>query len=103
MTCHSNGRSPIMFIGFGALAGPSRMRMPKQPQNSTTFTSHHLESRNGENQPATPLAYIAQLLTDLRAQVPGQNDDVVGPVCRDALRRIDGNVGAGKEPPLLVR
>src|SRR4029450_10070511 len=103
MTCQSSGRSPIMFIGFGALAGPSRMRMPRPPQNSTTFTSHHLKGRGGEQQTATPVAYLAQLRADFRTEVPGQDENVVGTVVSDAVRRIDRDVRTGQELALLVR
>src|SRR5215212_224096 len=91
-----------MFIGFGALAGPSRMRMPRPPQNSTTFMSHHLEGRNGEYQTAAPLAYIAQLLADLGSEVPRQHEDIVGAIDRDSVRVVDRNVRTRKEPALLV-
>ena len=40
MTCHSSGRSPIMAIGLGPLVTPSRIRIPRPPQNSTTFMIH---------------------------------------------------------------
>src|SRR3954469_18443742 len=103
MTCQSSGRSPIMFIGFGALAGPSRIRIPRPPQNKTTFMSHHLEGRDGEDQTATPLAYVAQLLADLGPQIPRQDDDIVGAVGCDSVRVMDGNVRTRQEPALLVR
>src|SRR3954453_9574199 len=103
MTCQSSGRSPIMFIGFGALAGPSRMRMPRPPQNSTTFMSHHLEGRYGEHQPAAPLTDVAQLLADLGAQVPRQDQDVVRTVGRDPVRVMDRDVRTRQEPALFVR
>src|SRR5882757_318364 len=103
MTCQSSGRSPIMFIGLGALAGPSRIRMPRPPQNSTTFMSDHLERRNGEHQLAAPLADVAQLLADLGPQVPGQDEDVVGTVLGDPVRVVDRDVRARQEPALLVR
>ena len=54
-----------IFIGFGALDAPSRIRMPRPPQKSTTFMldlafsnwlgSHHVQRRDREDQPAAPL------------------------------------------------
>jgi hypothetical protein len=39
MMCHNTGRLPIGIIGFGTGASlPDRMRMPRPPQNKTTFT-----------------------------------------------------------------
>src|SRR6266700_3642359 len=103
MTCHSSGRSPIMFIGLGALAGPSRMRMPRPPQNSTTFMSCHLQRGDREDQLAAPVPYVAQLGGDLSAQVPGQDQHIVGPVGGDPVRVVDRDVRTRQEPALLVR
>src|SRR6266702_5214296 len=102
MTCHSSGRSPIMFIGFGALAGLSRMRMPRPPQNSTTFISHHLEGWDGEDQPPAPVPHVGELRGDLGAEVPRQDEDVVGTVGGDPVRVVDRDVRTREEPALLV-
>ena len=40
---------------------------------------------------------------DLVADVPGQDQHVVGPGLQDPLRRVHRDAGAGQEPPLLVR
>src|ERR1700742_2050999 len=37
MTCQRSGRSPIIAIGLGAVVTVSCMRIPRPPQNSTTF------------------------------------------------------------------
>lgn len=38
MMCHSTGLVPIGIIGFGRGASvPERIRMPRPPQNKTTF------------------------------------------------------------------
>src|SRR5438874_3729975 len=92
-----------MFIGFGALLGPSRIRMPSPPQNSTTFMSHHLQGGDREDQPAAPVPHVAQLRGDFGTEVPWQYQDVVRPVLRDPVRVVDRDVRTRKELPLLVR
>src|SRR5215469_255578 len=98
MTCQRSGRSPTIAIGFGALLTPSRIRIPRPPQNRTTFTarsppqSDDVELRNGVDQAAAPGTDVLQLLADLLAEIPRQHQDVVGPGLLDALRRVDRDV-----------
>src|SRR5262245_32657725 len=37
MTCQSSGRYPIGTMGFGMVSEYSRIRVPRPPQNRTTF------------------------------------------------------------------
>src|ERR1700722_9321606 len=96
-----------MAIGFGALLTPSRIRIPRPPQNRTTFTNHtsldNVERGNRVNELPAPGPYVLQLLADLVPQVPRQDEDVVRPRLGQAFRRVDGNVRAGQELPLLDR
>src|SRR5581483_10411727 len=107
MTCHMSGRSPIMAIGLGPLETPSRIRIPRRPQKSTAFmTSPHcddLQFGDRENELPAPRADITELLADFLAQVPGQDEDVVGTGFCQAFRRVDRDVRAGEELPLLDR
>src|SRR5580700_2313420 len=107
MTCQSIGRSPIMAIGLGPLLTPSRIRIPRPPQNRTTFTNHtsldDVEPGNREDEFPAPGTDVIQLLADLVPEIPRQDEDVVGPGFGQAFRRVDGNVRAGQEPPLLDR
>jgi hypothetical protein len=43
------------------------------------------------------------LLADFLAQVPREDENVVGPSLGQVFRRIDRNMGAGQEPALLDR
>jgi hypothetical protein len=91
MTCQSIGRSPIMAIGLGPLLTPSRIRIPRPPQNRTTFTNYtsltftnhtsldDVELGNSEDEFPAPATYVIQLLADLLPEVPRQDEDVVGP------------------------
>src|SRR5271156_4080867 len=107
MTCHSIGRSPIMAIGLGALLTPSRIRIPRPPQNKTTFTIHtsldDVELGDREDELPAPGTDVVELLADLIPQVPRQDEDVIGPGFGQAFRRVDRNVRAGQELPLLDR
>src|SRR6478735_8802949 len=124
MTCQISGRGPTVIIGLGRSDWPSRIRMPYPPQNSTTFMTrprgagsygssdgrdrmarpsrNDLQAWNGENQPAAPLAHVGQLGDELVAQVPGQDQHVVGFVLGDLLGRQDRDAGARGEPAVLV-
>src|SRR5437773_275941 len=108
MTCHISGRSPTIASGLGPLLTPSRIRMPSPPQKSTTFIasfprSDRLQGRDRDDQPAAPLAHVAELCADLLPQVPRQDEDVVGPGLREPLGRVDRDVRARKELTLLDR
>ena len=56
----------------------------------------------GEDQAPAPLPDVGELLGELVAQVPGQDQHVVGLVLGDPLRREDRDPGAGGEPAVLV-
>src|SRR5215467_5793418 len=108
MTCQSSGRSPTMAIGLGPLETPSRIRIPRPPQNRTTFMatppgSRYVKLGDRENQPAAPGPDVAKLLRDLLPEVPGQDENVVGFGLRQPLGRVDGDMGAGQELALLHR
>ena len=106
MTCHSSGRSPIIAIGLGALVDPSRIRMPRPPQNRTTFMRHlplRRRAPGSGRRACRPSRARRRAARDLVAQVPRQDQDVVGPVGGDALRRVDRDVRARQEHALLVR
>src|SRR5689334_13581476 len=101
-----------MAIGFGAFVTPSRIRMPSPPQNSTTFMSpvplqtacsDDFECGDREDQAPAPRMDVCQLRADLLAQVPRQDEYVVGLRFRDLPWRVDGDVRAGQEHALLVR
>src|SRR5262245_33858306 len=106
MTCQSSGRSPTIAMGFGALVMPSRIRIPRPPQNRTPFTIHtphsdDLKLGDREDQPAPPRPDVAQLLADLVPEIPGQDENVVGPGLGEALGRMDRDMRAREELPLL--
>src|ERR1700753_954526 len=98
MTCQSSGRSPTMAMGLGAvLLVPSRIRMPRPPQNSTTFIvrpprSHDFECGNREDQPSAPGADVVELLADLLAEVSARDQHVVRRGRGDPLRGVDRDV-----------
>ena len=56
----------------------------------------------GTTKLAAPLADVAHLLDDLVLQVPGQDQDVVGPGLVDRLDRLDRDVHARREAAVLV-
>src|SRR5262245_13771525 len=106
MTCQSSGRSPTIAMGLGALVTPSRMRMPRPPQNSTTFIwapSDNLKRGNRDHQPATPVPDVVQLLGDLGPEIPRQHQDVVRFGLGEALWRVDRDVRPWQEFALLDR
>src|ERR1041384_5057922 len=112
MTCHSSGRSPTIAIGLGPVVTPSRMRIPRPPQNKTTFigypqktTSRSDDFKRGdrEDQPASPGPDVGELLADLVPEVPRQDEDEIGPGLLEALGRVDRDVRAREELPLLHR
>src|SRR5215831_16038390 len=108
MTCQSSGRSPTIAIGLGPLVTPSRIRIPRPPQNRTTFTfvisySDDFERGDGKDQPAAPRPDVVKLSGDFVFEVPGQNENIVGPGFGEALGRIDRDMGAREELPLLHR
>src|SRR5580658_685582 len=108
MTCQSSGRSPTIAIGFGPFVTPSRIRIPRPPQNNTTFTTHtsdsdDLERGNGEHQPPAPRADELELPADLLPQVPRQDNDVVRPGRGQSLGVVDRDVRAREELALLER
>src|SRR5215472_16699488 len=108
MTCQSSWRSPTIAIGFGALVVPSRMRIPRPPQNRTTFTIHtppsdDVKLGDRENQPSPPRLDVVKLLADLVPEIPGQDENVVGPGLGEAFRRVDRDMRAREELPLLHR
>src|ERR1700735_2627070 len=113
MTCHSIGRSPIIAMGFGPLWTPSRMRIPRPPQKSTTFMIPHFaqmisssgdfEFGDREDQPSPPRPDVAELATYFLPQVPGQDEHVVGPGLRETLRCVDRNMGTGQGFALFHR
>ena len=111
MMCQRIGLSPIGIIGFGIRAEVSPIRRPRPPQKMTTFMSaaassrplQDLRLRNRYDELPAPFPDVRELCGDLPLQVPRQDQDVVRPGLRDALRGIDRDVGAGQEPPVLVR
>src|SRR6266571_2959313 len=107
MTCQSSGRSPTIAIGFGAVLTPSRIRIPRPPQNSTTFTitphSGDFKCGDREDQPPAPGPDVVKLLADLFTEIPGQDQYVVGLGLGEALGRVDRDMRARQELTLLPR
>src|SRR5262245_22276070 len=108
MTCQSNGRSPTVAIGFGPVVVASRMRIPRPPQNSTTFTaspvpSDRLELGDRKDELSAPGSDVVELFDDLVAQVPRQNEHVIGPRLGQAFGRVDRDVRARQELALFER
>src|SRR3954470_13577466 len=107
MMCHRTGRSPMVIIGFGAASTCERMRRPRPPQKRTTFmTSSPSDddgTRDGQEEPSTPLTNERELLHDLLAQVPREDHRQVAPALAQPLGRMDRDVRAGQEQALLVR
>ena len=76
-----------MAMGLGALVTPSRIRMPRPPQNSTTFITslpaglvHGYTTSSagiGKTKRAPPRSHVLELLGDFLSQVPRQDEDVV--------------------------
>src|SRR3954452_18131935 len=107
MMCHRTGRSPMVIIGLGAESTCVRIRRPRPPQKRTTFmafpSSDDDRTRDGQDEPATPLADERELLHDLLAQVPRKDQHQVRSDLAQPLRRVDRDVCAGQEEALLVR
>src|SRR5689334_8319313 len=110
MTCQSSGRSPTVAIGLGPVVVLSRMRMPRPPQNKTTFTvallsneSYDPELGNREHELAAPRAHVFELFADFLAQIPREHEDVIGLRLRELLGRVDRNVRARQELALFHR
>src|SRR5262249_43335995 len=78
-----------------AAACPSRRR--------TTRLSSHADLRNGDHETAPPGAHHRHLLDDLRLEVPGKYEHIVGLRPLDLLGRSDRDVRSGEIPALLVR
>src|SRR5919112_3128909 len=97
------------IIGFGRDSGPVRIRMPSPPQKMTTFTDvslaglEDLEPGQRDDELAAPVPDVAELIGDLVPEVPGHDQDVVRPLLRESLRRVDRDVGAREEPALFER
>src|SRR5215210_26868 len=102
MRCRRIGWSPTGISGLGTRVVASWMRSPRPPQKSTTFISEDLHGGDRDDEAGAPLARVGELLDDLRPQVPGQDEDVVGPRLGEALGRLDRDVGAGQPHPLLI-
>ena len=66
-------------------------------------TSDDFKCWNREDETPPPGADVVKLLADLFPQVPRQDEDVVGLGLGQVLGRIDGDVRARKEFPLLNR
>ena len=83
------------------------MRVPRPPQNSTTFMTRSgriddVDLGDGNDEAGPPFADVAHLVDDLVLQVPGQDEDVVGLGLVDGLDRLDRDVHAGREAAVLV-
>src|SRR5437016_4639289 len=66
---------------------PGRGVSPNRISRSGSREQRQLRRARGE--PASPLADEAELLDDLVLEVPGQDQDDVGPILPDRLRRAD--------------
>src|SRR5215472_18151908 len=102
MTCQSSGRSPTIAMGLGPVVTPSRIRIPRPPQNSTTFTgstpySDNFKCRDREHQPAPPGPDVVKLRGDLVPEVPGQDKDVVGLGFRQPFGSVDRDMRTREE------
>src|SRR2546427_8793249 len=109
----------MVTIGFGMVSENSRIRVPRPPQNNTTFMQllrprrpglHprlskprsarsdriaswiYLDVRDGHHELASPVSDVPELLHDLVLEVPWQDQDVVGPRFPEPLGRVDGDV-----------
>src|SRR5262249_9259772 len=88
-----DGPRPDFHHGLGNIVGiPAKSHSSSSAKqnhfhNSPLLsTSNHRNFGNGHDKAATPLADVLQLLHDLIPQIPGQNDDVIGPRFADAVR-----------------
>src|SRR5258706_6922405 len=74
-------------------------------RSGTTLTpsinSNDLRGRNGDDEPAAPLAVGVLLLEDLIGQVPGQQEEVIGAALLHDLGGEDGQVGARRVQALI--
>src|SRR5262245_30643608 len=75
--------------------GGARTRCPR------LLVHHELGNRHLEL--AAPLAHMGHLLHDFVLDVPRKDQQVVRPGLGDLLGRVDRNVGAWREPSVLVR
>src|ERR1700759_2037735 len=66
-------------------------------------SSDDFEFGDREDEPSPPRPDVAELATYLLPQVPGQDEDVVGPGLGETLRRVDRYMGTGEVPALLHR
>src|SRR6266576_7142781 len=83
MTCQSSGRSPTIVIGLGPLVMPSRIRIPRPPQNRTTFTIHTpiqtiCNAWTGRTS-RVPRLDVGKPPTDLVLEIPRQDQNIVRP------------------------
>jgi hypothetical protein len=111
MTCHNTGRLAIGIIGFGSDWFSARIRIPRPPQNRTTFIAippvlsrlrEHFESRQADDQLPSPVMYIFELRSNLRSKVPRHDDDEIGAVVGEPPDGMNGDVRARQKPPMLV-
>ena len=87
---------------------PSRIRIPRPPQKSTTFMIHtptETISSSGIGKTSFPPQEpdIAELPADFVPQIPRQDENVIGFRLGQAFWRVDRDMRAGQELPLLDR
>ena len=72
-----------------------------RPEELDAWLGQDPGARNRNDQPRPPLTNERELLGDLALEVPRQDQDVVGPLLLDPLRRVDRNVRSGQKLPCL--
>src|SRR5690625_2953811 len=101
-------------MGLGTESGPDRIRSPSPPQNSTTFMTapphgwigtsrQYLKVGQRDDKSTTPRTHVIQLGRDLLAQVPRQNQHVIGSAHGDLVHVVDRNVRTGQELAVFER
>src|SRR5689334_10452993 len=81
---------------------PPRSAPRESPRRSAARSWDHLHGGNRHDELRAPLPRVRELGDDLVLEVPGKDEDVVGPRLPQALGRVDRDVGTGREAAVLV-
>src|SRR4029077_20596718 len=66
-------------------------------------TSDHRRFGDGHDESSSPAACVGELGYDLVFEVPGENEDEIRLLLVEVLGRVDWDMRARQEPPVLVR
>jgi len=101
---HAIRRSEAEVAAGGALVADTGVHTGRSPKDKFIVRDDRTEKAVWwDNNGAISPAQFETLLADFLAQVPREDDNVVGPGLDKAFRRIDRNMGAGQEQALLDR